>query len=124
MPNPPDIAPAEWKVMRLLWRRAPLPAADIIQALAAREDWHPNTIKTLLARLVRKRALGARRHQGRFHYCPLVSEEDCLRVESESFLERCFDGAVQPLLAHFVRRQKLTLKDLDRLRRILESKEP
>jgi predicted transcriptional regulator len=75
MPNPPDIAPAEWKVMRLLWRRAPLPAADIIQALAAREDWHPNTIKTLLARLVRKRALGARRHQGRFHYRPFVRSQ-------------------------------------------------
>jgi BlaI family transcriptional regulator, penicillinase repressor len=79
----------------------------------------PNSLPRVLKVLPATDAIGVENG-----YRPLVSEEDCLRVESESFLERCFDGAVQPLLAHFARRQKLTLKDLDRLRRILESKEP
>jgi BlaI family transcriptional regulator, penicillinase repressor len=122
MPLPPDISDAEWKVMQVLWNQSPLPAYDIVQILAPREDWHPNTIKTLLARLVRKKALGARRYKNLFLYHPLISKEDAVQVESETFLERCFGGAIEPLLAHFARRNKLTLKDLDRLRSML--KEP
>jgi BlaI family transcriptional regulator, penicillinase repressor len=122
MPKIPDISDAEWKVMQVLWNQAPLPAYDIVQILAPREDWHPNTIKTLLARLVRKKALGARRYKNLFLYHPLLSKEDAVQAESETFLERCFGGAVEPLLAHFARRNKLTVKDLDRLRNML--KEP
>ena len=47
--------------MRVLWDRSPLPAYDIIQALAEREQWHPNTIKTLLNRLLKKQAISARK---------------------------------------------------------------
>jgi len=118
----PDISDAEWKVMQVLWNQAPLPSYDIVQVLAPQEDWHPNTIKTLLARLVRKKALGARRYKNLFLYHPLIAKEDVVQAESETFLERCFGGAVEPLLAHFARRNKLTVKDLDRLRKML--KEP
>lgn len=120
MTHATDLSHAEWKVMQVLWNQAPLPAYDIVQILAPREDWHPNTIKTLLARLVRKKALGARRYKNLLLYHPLISKEDAVQAESETFLDRCFGGAVEPLLAHFARRNKLTMKDLDRLRAMLK----
>jgi BlaI family penicillinase repressor len=123
MPKPPAISEAEWKVMKLLWDKSPQPAYDIVQSLAKTEQWHPNTIKTLLARLVRKKALRATKYKNLFLYEPLVSEEDCIEAESESFVDRLFNGSVKPLLVHFARRQKLSKTDLDELRRILEGKE-
>jgi BlaI family penicillinase repressor len=120
---PPPITEAEWKVMKLLWEKSPLPAYDVIQALADKEQWHSNTVKTLLARLTKKKALGARKYKNLFLYYPLVSEEECIQAESDSLLERLFDGAVTPLLVHFARRRKLTKKDLDQLRKILDGKE-
>jgi BlaI family penicillinase repressor len=124
MPATPDISAAEWKVMLVLWNKAPLPAYDIVQILAPQEDWHTNTIKTLLARLVRKKALGVRPYKNLFLYHPLISREEVVQAESESLLERCFGGAVEPLLVHFARRNKLTVKDLDHLRNLFKSQEP
>lgn len=105
--------------MKVLWQKAPQPAYDIIQALA-KEEWHPNTIKTILNRLCRKKALGVTKYKNLFLYQPLVSEEDCVQAESESFLERFFGGSVKPLLVHFARKQKLTAADLTELKRILD----
>jgi BlaI family penicillinase repressor len=122
-PKPPVIAEAEWKVMRVLWRQSPLGAYDIIQELAEKESWHPNTIKTLLARLHKKRAVTARKYKNLYLYAPAFTEEECIHAESESFLDRWFGGAVQPLLVHFAKRKKMSKADLDELRRILERKE-
>src|SRR5215213_7720742 len=104
----PMIAEAEWKVMRVLWRRAPVAAYDIVQELGPKEEWHPNTIKTLLARLVKKGAIKTRRYKNLFLYEPAVNEEECIAAESETFLERLFDGAVQPLLVHFAKNKKFS----------------
>lgn len=119
----PSISDAEWKVMKLLWTRSPQGAYDIVAALGETEDWHPNTIKTILSRLHKKRALGIRKYKNLYLYFPLVSRDDCVQAESESFLRRFFGGSVKPLLVHFARKQQLTAADLDELRRILEGKE-
>src|SRR5688572_24295594 len=121
--KPPVITEAEWKIMRLLWRKSPQGAYDLIQQLAPAEQWHPNTIKTMLARLHRKKAVAVKKYKNLFLYEPLISEEDCILAESQSFLDRLFDGSVKPLLVHFARQQKLTKRDLDELRKILDGKE-
>ena len=123
MPKTPAISQSEWKVMRLLWRKSPQPAYDLIQALAEEENWHPNTIKTLLGRLTRKKALGTKKYKNLFLYHPLVTEEECIQAESQSFIDRLFNGSVQPLLVHFAKNKKLSKADLDELRQILEGKE-
>lgn len=108
--------------MRVLWKKSPQPAYDIIQEISATEHWHPNTIKTLLARLLKKKALAAHKYKNLYLYAPRVTQEECIQAESESFLDRIFGGAVQPLLVHFARQQKLTKADLEALRKILEEK--
>jgi BlaI family transcriptional regulator, penicillinase repressor len=123
MPQVPVISEAEWKVMKVLWGQSPLSAMEIINALADSEDWHPNTIKTLLSRLHKKKALGVEKQKNLYLYRPLVTEADCVRTESESFLHRVFGGAVKPLLVHFVEEERLSSQDLDELRKILRQKQ-
>ena len=90
---------------------------EIIQALAGAEDWHPNTVKTLLSRLHKKKALGVEKQKNLYLYRPLVTEAQCVKTESESFLHRVFGGAVKPLLMHFAEKQALTAQDLDELKK-------
>jgi BlaI family penicillinase repressor len=123
MPQVPVISEAEWKVMKVLWGRSPMSAMEIITALADSEDWHPNTIKTLLSRLHKKKALGVEKQKNLYLYRPLVTEAACVRTESESFLHRVFGGAVKPLLMHFVEEENLSAQDLDELRKILRQKQ-
>lgn len=119
----PVISEAEWKVMKVLWASSsPLSAMDIIQALSGTEDWHPNTVKTLLSRLHKKRAVAVEKVKNLYMYRPVVSEADCVKTESESFLHRVFGGSVKPLLTHFVERQQLSSNDLDELKKLLRQK--
>jgi BlaI family transcriptional regulator, penicillinase repressor len=123
MRKPPKIADAEWKIMKVIWAAtAPMPAYDIIQVVALPEGWQPRTVKTLLTRLVKKKALGYRKYKNLYLYYPLVTEAECLRVESESFLTRFFDGSLQPMLAHFVEHRELTTSEIAELKRILDPK--
>lgn len=124
MPKIPKISDSEWKVMKVLWdKREPQPAYDVIQGLSADERWQPRTVKTLLNRLVKKGAIGFKKYKNLYLYYPQVTEEACIRAASESFLQRCFDGALRPMLAHFVEHRRLTQDDIQELKRILEEKE-
>jgi len=111
--------------MKVLWRRAPLSAGEILEALLVDEpDWHPKTAQTLIGRLVKKGALGFTARGRSYLYHPLVSEEECIDREAESFLERIFGGSLKPMLAHFVENRKLSKKEIEELRRLLDEKQP
>ena len=109
--------------MRVCWRQAPITAQRVIDLLCAEGEWHPRTVKTLLNRLVKKRALGFTREGRIYHYHPLVPERDCIAAESRSFLDRIFSGALKPMLAHFIETRKLSRRELSELRRLLDDKE-
>ena len=48
--------------MKVIWAYAPLTASDVIARLTAQDpSWHPKTARTLLNRLVKKKALAFRR---------------------------------------------------------------
>ena len=59
-------------------------------------------MKTLLGRLLAKGALAHEPRGKAYVYRPAVKRDDCVRQESDSFLDRVFGGAAAPLLAHFV----------------------
>src|SRR5947209_5453522 len=110
-----SISSAELKIMRVLWDESPLGAYDIIQKLGDSSEWHPSTIKTLLNRLVKKKALAVEKYKNLYLYSPALKEADCVRAESQSFLERFFGGDVRPLLVHFAETKQLTAEDLKEL---------
>lgn len=116
----PRISDAEWAVMKVLWNRAPLPATEIIEALATSESWAPKTVKTLLNRLVKKGALGFAQEGRAYLYLPMVTEAACATAASEAFLSRVFGGSLRPMLAHFVGEKRLSAKEVKELKRLLE----
>ena len=120
-----QVSEAESVVMEVLWDaeaggRAPLPAEEIVAALAERQDWQEATIKTLLNRLLKKGAIRAAKDGRRYLYTPVLSRQAWLMDESEGLLQRLFDGRVAPLVAHFSRHRKLGPKDVADLRKLLE----
>lgn len=117
----PRISDTEWEVMQSVWAGHPCSAQEIVARLASGDPtWHPKTVKTLLARLVRKGAL-AHKSEGRAYvYRPLVTEAACQAEASESFLDRVFGGSLKPMLAQFVEGKKLAPDELKALRQLLE----
>jgi BlaI family penicillinase repressor len=121
----PRISEAEWELMRVFWAKGPCSASEIVEALiSADASRHPKTIKTYLSRLTAKKALGFRKEGRGYLYRPLVAENECVKAVAESFLERVFGGSIQPMLAHFVERKKLSAEEIQELKRLLDTKQP
>lgn len=123
MSHPPRISEAEWEIMKICWGRSPISAQDIVDQLVAQDDWHPKTVKTLLNRLVKKRALGFEKDGRAYRYHPLVTEKDCVSAESKSFLDRVFGGSLSPMLAHFAESRRLSADEIAELKSLLKQQE-
>ena len=115
-----SISEAESTIMEVLWRQAPRSAEDILAEVAPRQGWQEGTVKSLLNRLLKKKAIRAERDGRRYLYTPLLSREKYVSQESKGLLDRLFGGRVAPLVAHFSEQRKLSKKDIAELRRLLE----
>lgn len=117
----PSITEAEWTVMEVLWEQSPKTAGEVIKGLRESTGWADNTIRTLLTRLVEKGALKTKGPEaGARLYLPAVKREACVRAESETFLQRVFQGAAKPLLLHFAASAKLSTEEVQELKRLLD----
>lgn len=120
MSGDPNISDAEWEVMNVLWESSPRTASEVADKLCERMNWHPKTVKTLLARLVKKGALRFKAEGNRYIYRPALSREKFVRAETRTFLDRVFGGQATPMLVHFAENGDLTPEDLESLKEILE----
>lgn len=117
----PQISEAEWEVMKILWKQHPMTAAEMIDRLDPGLKWKPKTVKTLLSRLVQKKALGYHQDGRSYAYYPLVEEEDCIRAETRSFLRRIYGGSMKPMLIRFLEDGDLSQEEIEELRKILNN---
>lgn len=56
-------------------------------------------------------------------YTPLVHRQEAVKRETESFLNRVYQGSVSMLLNSFVEKRKLTPGEIRKLREILDQAE-
>lgn len=120
MPQLGPISVAESVIMEALWKRSPLSAEDVLAAVGDSTDWQESTVKTLLNRLLKKRAIRARKQGRRYLYTPILARDQWLLQESSGLLDRLFGGRVAPLVAHFSQHRKLSERDVQELRKLLE----
>jgi predicted transcriptional regulator len=76
-------------------------------------------VKTLINRLLKKKALASERSGGRALYRSVVSREDYLTGESQGLLDRLFGGQIAPLVAHYARHRDLSPAEIARLKRLI-----
>ena len=118
----PSISDAELQVMKIVWADAPISTNDVVERLAAVTSWKPKTIQTLLSRLVKKGVLRYEKDSRVFIYTPIIQESDYLERESDSFLDRFYDGTLSSMVVNYVEQDKLSNDDIQELRRILDEK--
>lgn len=122
MKSIPQISDTEWQVMKVVWNQSPITANQVVEAMKGTTDWKPNTIKTLLSRLNKKKTVGFYKEGREFYFYPLIPEEDCVKVENASFLQKVYGGSFNIMLASFFEDQKLTPDEIQDLKNILDKK--
>ena len=115
------ISGAESQVMEAVWGKGPLAADEIVAEVGAPQGWGEATVKTLINRLLKKKALISERREGRTRYRALVSRADYVQGESQGLLDRLFGGELAPLVAHYAKHRNLSPGEVARLKRLIES---
>ena len=115
-----QISRSEHDVLDVLWDESPLTVGQIVERCQSKREWHENTIKTLLTRLLKKAAVTREKDGGRFFYRAAISRDDVLTSAAEKLLQRFFDGQMQQFVAHFAEQKKLSKKDIREMEKILE----
>ena len=119
MPALPQISEAEFEVMKIVWKSAPINTNEITEQLLKTTSWSAKTIQTLIKRLVTKGALTYEKQGRVFVYTPLVKEDEYINQESNSFLKRFYDGDISAMLSAYLENNQLSETELNNLRSIL-----
>ena len=119
MADLPQISEAEYEVMKVIWKYAPINTNEITEKLLKTTAWSPKTIQTLIKRLVTKGALSYEKQGRIFVYTPLVLQNEYIGQESHSFLERYYDGDITAMLSAYIEDDKLSESEIDTLRSLL-----
>lgn len=115
----PQISEAEFEVMKIVWKYAPISTNEITERLTKTTSWSPKTIQTLIKRLVTKGVLSYEKQSRVFVYTPLVQENEYIGQESTSFLDRFYNGDIKAMLSAYLENDRLSESDIDALRKLL-----
>ncbi len=119
MSNLPQISEAEFEIMKIVWKYAPISTNEITEKLTKTTTWSPKTIQTLIKRLVTKGALSYERQSRVFVYTPLIKENEYIGQKSNSFLKQYYNGDITAMLSAFIENDKLSETEIDSLRSLL-----
>ena len=114
------LSDAEWIIMNALWQRHPATARQIAETLPEGITWAYTTIKTMLTRLVDKKAVSERKRSNTSIYEPLVSKQRARRSALTSLANQAFDGAFGPLM-HFLLHEQLSDNEKSELIDVLQN---
>ena len=115
----PQISEAEFEVMKIVWKHAPISTNGITDRLVKTTTWSPKTIQTLIKRLVTKGVLTYEKQSRVFVYTPLIDEAEYIGQESTSFLKRFYNGNLSAMLSAFIDHDRLSETEINTLRDLL-----
>lgn len=114
-----NISESEWTVMEVLWDN-PLSSIGEIKKSLVDTGWSDSTIKTLVRRLVSKKAIAINDDETNYRYYPLISQKECRLKETKSFINRVYDGSVSMLITNLAANSKLTKKETEELMSLID----
>jgi len=119
----PDLTPAEFNVMKVLWHLRRGTVAEVRAALGQKDgnDLAYTTVMTLLGRLAQKGAVVVDKSREPFVYKAAYRRESVLRDRLRAFLRDVFDGEADALVLRLVEDESISLEELREIERRLEA---
>ena len=112
---------SELKIMGVLWREGDVTAKHISDVMKEETGWNMNTTYTLIKRCIKKGAV--ERSEPYFMCHALISKEEVQKAETEELINKVYDGSVDKLFAALLGSRKLSARQIERLKQIVEEEE-
>lgn len=123
--TPQDITDAELDVLQVLWKHGALPIRKIADELYGNSK--PSqyaTVQKLLERLESKDCVKRDRSTNVHVFSAAIDRDELVGRRLQAVAEKLCDGSWTPLLTNLVQMQKLSEKDRQMLRKLIEESKP
>ena len=114
---------SEWIIMEKLWEDNPRTIMQLYHVLKEEPGWSKSTVNTLLGRMVKKEIISYKDGLKAKQYYPNINRDDAAVAETESLIDRVYQGSVSMMLSTLVRSRHLSENDIKELYQILEESE-
>lgn len=118
-----NLSEKEWIVLEVLWTTNGSELGDIMEKLKSSTGWSRNTVHTYLTRMEAKKLVSIDKTVNPHIYKAAIEKSKCQQSERKSFLSRVYKGCTGDMIAAFLKEEKLTQKEKDELRKLLDNME-
>lgn len=108
------------EILRVLWRRERATAREITDEMNALRPTSHSGVQTLLRELEGKGAVAHEVSERTFIFYPQVAESEIRESAVGELVEAVFQGSAQTLVAHLLKRERLSAVEIQRLRTMLD----
>lgn len=117
------ISDKEWSVLEALWAIGPNELGQITELLRTKNGWSINTVHTYLTRMEAKGMVEINKDVIPHTYTARLKKDECQRNERRSFLHRVYNGSTSDMIAAFLKEEKISDEEREKLKRILDNME-
>lgn len=115
--NDYQMGPVESRFADIIWENEPISSTELAKKSEALLKWKKSTTYTVLKRLCEKGIFC----NNKGTVTSLISKQDFYSVQSTRFVEETFDGSLPAFLAAFTKRSRLSKKEIEEIRRMIDS---
>ena len=112
----PTIFESEYRFCLILWEHEPVTTTQLVRMCQEELGWKRTTTYTVIKRLCER---GVVKNEDGL-VSALLSREEAQVSELDELMEKKFQGSLPAFLAAFARRQALSEKEVEEIRRIIE----
>ena len=116
-----NLSEREWMVLCALWETGGAELGTLVQRLQPETGWSRNTVLTYLTRMEGKGLVAIDKTLTPHQYRAVPDQESCREQERKSFVERVYSGATGDLIAAFLKEEKITPAERERLQTLTAS---
>jgi predicted transcriptional regulator len=115
-----ELTKAEEQVMQILWDMEKGFVKDILEHFSDPKPAY-NTVSTIIRILEKKGFVGYKSYGNTYEYFPLVTREEYTDSSLNRLVSNYFDNSYQSLVSFFTKKDRVSVKDLEKMKRMIES---
>ena len=113
----PKIFESEYRFCLILWDNEPINSTRLVELCKEQLGWSKATTYTVIRRLSER---GVLKNENTI-VTTLISKEEAQKARLEEMMEETFEGSMPAFIAAFSRSKKLSKKEADQLRALIDS---
>ena len=107
----------ETRFADIIWQNEPIASGELVKRCESELRWKKSTTYTVLKKLCDRGIF----QNEKGVVTSLITKEEFNSRQSEKFIEETFEGSLPAFIAAFTKRKALSKKDMDEIRKMIDS---